>query len=242
MIRPFGNTIAAELVKLRGLPAVLVGVLGTVAASIALAATIAAAAPATADAVQVMTVTPVITFLQIGPVVLGVLVAGSEHVGRQLATTLAATPNRLLLLAGKATAYLSVAAVTSLAAIGAGTTTASIVLGTRGIRQTRAFDPSPLIGAALYLVLIGLLALALTILLRSLIPPLVAMLALVLIVSPLLAGFTEHARWLPDRAGRLLYSPDIDPLLTSGAGTLVLLAWIVVTGVTASAAFVRRDA
>lgn len=242
MIRSLGNTIAAELVKLRGLPAVLAAVLGTVAASIALAATIAAAAPATADAVQMMTVTPVITFLQAGPVVLGVLVAGSEYAGRQLATTLTATPNRLLLLAGKATAYLGAAALTSLVTVGAGATTAWIVLSARDIRQAHALDPRPLIGAVLYLVLIGLLALALTILLRSLIPTLVTMLALVLIASPLLAGHSEHARWLPDRAGSLLYLPDSDPLLTAGTGALVLLAWIAAAGIAASAAFPRRDA
>jgi ABC-2 type transport system permease protein len=35
--------------------------------------------------------------------------------------------------------------------------------------------------------------------LRSLVPPLVAMLGLVLVVSPLLGGLTEQARWRPIR-------------------------------------------
>jgi len=70
----------------------------------------------------------------------------------------------------------------------------------------------------------------------------VTMLALVLIVSPLLAGYTEHARALPDRAGRLLYLPDSDPALTPGTGALILLAWIAATALAAVVAFTRRDA
>ena len=89
---------------------------------------------------------------------------------------------------------------------------------------------------------IGLLALALTVLLRSLIPPLVAMLALVLIVSPLVAGSTEHARWLPDRAGSLLYLPESDTVLTAGTGVFVMLAWTTAVAIAAASTFLSRDA
>lgn len=240
MTRILARTIAAELIKLRGLPALLATMLATVAAAVAFAAALASSAPATADAAYVMTQT--IVFLQVGPILIGVLAASTEYAGRQIAATLAATPNRLLLLAGKTAAYLATAAATSVLTVGAGVMTAWITLNVRGIRS--AEDPGgwPLFGAAVYLVLIGLLALALTILVRSLIPPLVTMLALVLIASPLLSGYTEHARWLPDRAGSLLYLPDNDPVLTPGTGTLVMLACITAAAVAASVAFLRRDA
>ena len=66
--------------------------------------------------------------------------------------------------------------------------------------------------------------------------------ALVLIASPLLAGVTEHARWLPDRAGGLLFQPVDDPVLTAGTGTLVLIAWIVMVSAIAATTFTARDA
>ncbi len=68
------------------------------------------------------------------------------------------------------------------------------------------------------------------------------MLGLVLVLSPLLSGLTEHARWLPDRAGSLLYQPGADTVLTAATGALVLLSWTVATGAAAAAAFLARDA
>lgn len=234
------RAVAAESVKLRGLPAACATVLGTIAAAIALAAAIAASATDTRDAVQVTLAT--IPFLQVGTILLGVLAVATEYQGSQVRTTLIAAPNRMLLLAGKTLAYLATATITSAVAVGAGLATAAITLSVRDTASIEDVNAWPVAGAALYLVLIGLLGFALTVLLRSLIPPLVAMLALVLIASPLLAGYTEHARWLPDRAGSLLYLPTADSVLTAGTGTLVLLAWITVTGTAAAAAFVIRDA
>ena len=117
---------------------------------------------------------------------------------------------------------------------------ALVALAVRG--EHAPVDGRPLAGAAAYLVLIGLLALALAVLLRSQLPPLVAMLGLVLVLSPLLSGLTEHARWLPDRAGSLLYQPGADTVLTPAAGALVLLCWTAATGAAAAAAFLARDA
>jgi hypothetical protein len=210
------RTAAAELIKLRGLPAVVAVALGTVVA-------FGAAGRG---------VPQVVPLLQAGPILLGVLAVSTEYAGRQIATTLTATPNRLGLLAGKAVAYLIAATATS----GAGLAAAWLA------GPARAVAGWPMAGAAVYLVLIGLLALGLAVLFRSLIPPLAGMLTLVLVVSPLLAGYTEHARWLPDRAGRLLYRPDADPLLTPVTGTVVLLTWIGLAGAAALWTFRSRDA
>jgi ABC-2 type transport system permease protein len=69
----------------------------------------------------------------------------------------------------------------------------------------------------------------------------VAALGLVLLASPLLGG-TDAARYLPDRAGALLYRPGTDPVLTPVTGGLVLLGWVAVVGAVAVAGFLRRDA
>jgi len=241
MTSDIANALAAELGKLRSLPGALVTMLGSVAAAIALAATVAASSTGAAtDAVDATL--RMVPFLQIGPILLGVLSVSTEYTGGQIRTTLAAVPNRTLLLVGKTGAYLVAAAITSAAALSAGLGTAWITLTVR--HSTPTADPNawPVLGAAAYLVLIGLLGHAVTVLTRDLVPALVTMLGLVLIASPLLSGLTEHARYLPDRAGSLLYHPDADAVLTPGTGTLVLLAWITATGTAAVISFFSRDA
>ncbi|GAA3661266.1 hypothetical protein [Microbacterium marinilacus] len=234
------DTAAAELVKLRSLPAAVATVLGTVAVAIALAAGIAGSTRAPLSPEQ--TVVAIVPFLQIGPILLGVLAVATEYQGGQFRTTLTAAPARVRLLAAKATAYLVTATIASAAAVGGGLATAAVVLAVRDHASDGRSDGWHVAGAVVYPVMIGLLALSLAVLLRSLIPPLVAMLALVLIVSPLVGASTEHARWLPDRAGALLYLEDGDPVLTAGAGALVLLGWIAAAAITAVATFVARDA
>lgn len=240
MMHTLANITASELRKLVGLPAVLAAVFGTVGVAIALTAAVAASSTGATDGVRVTLLT--IPFLQVGPILIGVLAVATEYAGSQVRTTLTATPNRVLLLTGKTLAYLVTAAVMSAAAVGAGCATAAIMLSVSESAPISDVNVWPIAGAVVYLVLIGLLGFSLTVLLRSLIPPLVSMLAFVLIVSPLLDGYTEHARWLPDRAGSLLYLPATDSVLTAGTGSLVLLAWITVTTTTAVAAFVSRDA
>ncbi|MEU4241814.1 hypothetical protein [Actinoplanes sp. NPDC026619] len=227
------RTAAAELIKLRSLPAAVATALGTVVIGVVLTAALASSAPSAAPtSTATDAVIRAVPFLQIGPILLGVLIVASEYAGRQIATTLAATPDRLRLLAGKSVAYLVAATIINVATLGAGLAAASLTI------PVRAVAVRPIAGAAVYLILIGLLSLGLATVLRSLVPPLVIMLALVLIVSPLLSGYTEHARWLPDRAGSLLYRPDADPTL----GTVVLVAWIALTASAAIATFLRRDA
>ena len=244
-LRRPARAVAAELSKLRTLPAVALTVGGTVATAIALAAALAAGdVPGGPVGIALRTV----PFLQVGLVVLGVVAASSEYAGRQIRTTLTAVPARGTVLAGKAVACLAAALVTSAAAVGVAFGAAWWVVdepAARGASTASGGAPEPwwsVVGAVVYLALIGLLAHVVAVLLRSLVPPLVAVLGVVLVVSPLLAGFTEHARWLPDRAGGLLYLPADDALLTPGTGALVLAAWIVAVGTAAAGTFLTRDA
>lgn len=235
-----GSVVAAELLKLRGLPIVPATVLGTIGVAIVLAAGISASTRTAITPGQ--TLVAIVPFLQIGTILLGILTVATEYQGSQFRTTLTATPARLRLLAAKALAYLLVATITSAAAVGAALSAAVITLAIRDSAPSEHANGWSMAGAAIYLVVIGLLAFALTVLLRSLIPPLVAMLALVLIVSPLVAGSTEHARWLPDRAGSLLYLPESDTVLTAGTGVFVMLAWTTAVAIAAASTFLSRDA
>ncbi|GAB3168328.1 ABC transporter permease subunit [Myceligenerans halotolerans] len=246
MIRALGNTTMAELIKLRGLPEIRLALIGTVGAAAAFSALVAASGGSD-DADPVRAVLETIPFLQVGVIVLGVLVVAGEYTGRQIRTTLVATPRRLVVLAAKTLAYLTASAVASVVAVACGLCSAWVVAAARGDHVVAAAGGRPaagtlLAGATVYLVLIGLLGLAVAVVARSLIVPLVALLAHMLIVSPLLAGLTEHARWLPDRAGSLLHLPDDDAVLDPATGALVLVAWIAVATCAAGLAFARRDA
>lgn len=238
----FTNVIAAELDKIRTLSAAVVTAAGTTLTGVAIAAALAGHAanqgePASAIAVTNQTV----PYVQAGLILLGVLPVAHEHAGSQLRTTLVAVPNRRLLVTGKTLAALLAAALTS-----AATTGASLLAA--GLTQRLLDSPAPdsdaepwmLLGAAGYLTLIALLAHAVALLVRHLVPALVGMLSLVLLLSPVLAGLTEHARWLPDRAGMQLYDLS-DTVLTATTGTLVLLGWISVIGAPAIARFITRD-
>lgn len=231
------RALASELVKLATLPAARAASLGTVTVSAGLAALMAGAEHAPADAAT--TVLQLVVFLQAGTVLLGVLATASEYTGGQIRTTLIATPRRARLLLTKTGACLLASGLTGAATVAAGLGGAWAVAEGGLLGEV---SPWQLAGAAVHLALLGLLAHLLAVVTRSLLTPLAAVLGLVLIASPLLSGLTEHARWLPDRAGQLLYLPGSDTLLTPWTGALVLCGWVLVTGAVAALAFTRRDA
>lgn len=228
-----GQAIAAELIKLRTLPAAWITSLVTVAVAVLVsAANASSTSDSAADAVSIALGS--VAFLQVGTIVLGVVGVASEYGGHELRTTLTAVPNRAVSLAGKAVAHLIATTVTSVAAMGA-------ALLTAWMQEPIEASLWRLAGAAAYLVLVSLLAGAVTVVLRSLVPALAVTLAGVVIASPLLATVTDQARWLPDQAGRALYSLDPAPLGPT-AGTAVLLAWLLCTGTAACLVYRTRDA
>ncbi|NGM11192.1 ABC transporter permease [Verrucosispora sioxanthis] len=240
MIRSCARATAAELAKLSGLPAALAAVFGTIGTAVAITGALAASPVGANEPVAV--VLQAVPYLQAGTITLGVLAVGTEYADGQLHTTLRCVPDRLVVPAAKALAYLAWAAGTAVAALAVGLLTARIALATRDVPVVTDGLPWNVVGAAAYLALIGLLGFALAALLRAVVSALVVTLSLVLVVSPVLDAVTPHARYLPDRAGGLLYLPDQAQVLTPATGLLVLLGWVVVLASGALAAFRRRDA
>jgi ABC-2 type transport system permease protein len=226
-----GQSVAAELIKLRTLPAAWIT--GLVAVVVAVVVTAAASTidPA-ADAVTI--VLGSVAFLQVGSIVLGVVAVASEYGGQELRTTLTAVPNRVVSLAGKGLAQLIATTVMSVVALAAAVSTGWALEPVRASLWWVA-------GAAAYLVLVGMLAGAVTVVLRSLVSSLVVMLVGVVVASPLLGSVTDQARWLPDQAGRALFSPDPGPF-GPVVGAAVVLAWVLLAGTAAFVAYVARDA
>lgn len=239
--RPAG-VAAAELAKLGTLPAAVASAVATVLVGAVIAAALAAYAVDLGSAVSpVAAVVQAVPYVQAGVVLVGIWPVAHEYAGVQIRTSLVAVPGRGLLLAGKTAAALVAVALTAAATVGAGAAAAAVaghLLDAEPVPGGAGWGTA--LGAAAYLTLLGLLSHAVALLLRHLVPALVGMLSLVLIASPLLGGLTEHARWLPDRAGALLYDPA-DTVLTEATGALVLLGWIVLVGCAAAVRFARSD-
>ncbi|MGR6920238.1 ABC transporter permease [[Actinomadura] parvosata] len=260
------NTVAAELAKLRTLPAVLVTIAVTVVVAAGLGAALAAA-PSDRPLGAVGAALRTVDYVQAGILVLGVLAVASEYAGSQARTTLTAVPGRLLLMAGKVTAYLIAAGMTALLTVAAALTGAMIVHGggpvdgdgrldsggpvggdgavagggaVVGGGLLRGEDVAVLLRAAAYLVLIGLLALAVAALVRDAVAAAAVVLALVLVLPPVLAGVTSLAGYLPGAAGARLYQAGAG--LSPFEGGLVLGGWLALALAVAAVSFVRRDA
>ncbi|MFJ4108989.1 hypothetical protein [Oerskovia enterophila] len=241
--RGLASVVAAELDKLRTLPGAVLAVVGTTVVGALIAAAQAGAAadqglPVTALDPTLRTV----PFAVAGLVLVGVLPVSQEHAGRQVATTLTAVPRRGLLVAGKSVAAICAVGLTAVSVLGACLAASAVTQHLLDApAATGGAGAGPLLGAAAFLVVIGVFSHAVALVVRHLVPALVGVLALVLVVSPLLAGATEHARWLPDRAASAWY--DAGPSTLDGpTATLVALAWVAVVGVLGSWRFLTRDA
>jgi ABC-2 type transport system permease protein len=258
--------VRAELRKAVTLPAVwagaAVGVVGSVALAVLNAVSVRGAVSSgqedlLADSagtspfesgVAAMPITGVL-----GALVVGVVVIGSEYTadraesggGRQIATTLVASPRRVELLVSKMVTVLALVVAMALVAIPVSVGAAWVVTGS--VAEESVALPDALLrsgGATLYWACMGLIAFAVTVLTRSGTIPLVIFIANSSLVSVtfLLSQVTELANWLPDMAGRNLFGIEgaeggLEPL----PGALVMLAWTLVLLFIAGTVFERRD-
>lgn len=192
----------------------------------------------------------------VAAVILGVLVISSEYTAnspdaggsRQITATLAATPRRLALLAAKAAAAAFLILATAAITIPACLAVAQLVVGGPFAAYAPGDTAARAAGAALYWTLTGLMALAITVLTRSGIVPLIVLIVNNSLVSAsvLLSHVTSLAFYLPDLAGMRLFADDplgqfedaLDPL----TGGLVMAAWALGLLAFSSAVFARRDA
>lgn len=234
----------AELSKLRTLPLVAYAAGGMVALGAVLAMAFAALRSDGGGVVSpVAAALDTVPYAQAGAILLGVLPVSQEYAGRQLSTTLTAVPHRLRVVVAKTFAAVVVLALAAVVTVAAAWLVAEATLRATDMRAAAVMteDLSRLGGAVLYLVLIGLLAHAVTLVLRHLIAALVSMLVLVFILPFAVTALGEHARWLPTRAGVQLFAHD-DAVLTAVTGGLVLLGWAAVMGVAGAVRFARSDA
>ncbi|PRY37817.1 hypothetical protein [Umezawaea tangerina] len=215
--RTVGHTVHAELLKLATLPSVRLVVVATWVVTPLLDLVYARTAT-TASAVDVG-LAP-LGYSELGFVLLGALVAASEHDG-QIRTSLTCVPNRVGLQLAKS---LTLAALCLVVA----SVTAVLSLATaRTARPDGPFAPfGPGATAIAHLVLTAVLAAAVATVLRAAVPALTLLLGYYVVAAPLIRG-------------RL----DLLPDTVDGRQALVVPAcWALIAVATATAVFHRRDA
>ncbi len=182
---------------------------------------------------------------------LGVLVISGEYGTGMIRSSVAAVPHRQPILIAKAVVFAGVVFVVSLVS-----TFAAFLLGqvalTSTHQQATLSTPGALraiFGGALYLTLIGLLAIGLGFLIRNTAGAIAALFGIVL-VAPLLANAlptpysTDVSKYLPLNTGtQILSTRDFDPsMLGPWTGIGVTVIYALVALVAGGVMLARRDA
>ena len=187
------------------------------------------------------------------PGVLGVVVITSEYATGSIHSTLAAAPQRCSVLAAKAAVFAAVAAATGIASSLAAFFIGQAILSRKGI-EAHISDPGAtrsVLGAGLYLAVLGLLALGLGIMIRRTAGAIAAVVGLVLILPVLVQGLPASwqaaiTRYLPSTAGQAIigrtkFAPP-GHLLPPWTGFAVFCAYAAVVLIAGAVLLNRRDA
>ena len=190
------------------------------------------------------------TFLaQLAMGVLGVLLVTGEYSTGMIRATFTAVPRRLGVLVARAIVFAAATVVLLVP-----TCVVAFVLGQQLLSskhiQTDFSAPGvtrAVIGAALYLVAVGLLGVALGWLVRHTAGAIAVLVALLLIIPILVHLLPDPwpdriSEWLPGQAGQALWAVKPDPhTLAPWAGFGVLMAYVVAGLIAAAVLLVRRD-
>jgi ABC-2 type transport system permease protein len=187
---------------------------------------------------------------QIAVGVLGVLLITSEYATGQIRATLAATPQRLTVLAAKATTFVAVVLAVGLVSSFSAFFVGQAIFSAKGVGASIS-DPGVLravIGGALYLAAVGILGLGLGTILRRTAGAISALVGL-LVVIPIVAGFFPASfnesvgKYFPARAGMAVFNVLPDPAsLSPWVGYAVLVAYAVLSLIVGGLLLARRDA
>ena len=267
----FGGILRSEWIKLRSLRSTAWCYLIAIVVTVGLALLVAGVQPVphgglTGDdgrAAGVLAATVGVRFSELVVAVLGALMITGEYGTGMIRSTFAAVPKRIPALLGKILVFGFVTFIVGLVSVAISFVLADLLLGGRGV-HTDAGNIHvllPLVGAAGYLALVGMMSLAIGAIIRSSAGGIAASLGIILvlpIILQVLSALTNQkwvlniSQFLPSSAGAPLYSFTTSgphPLVTDGLiqldalwGGLVLAAWVVVPFVLASILVRSRDA
>jgi ABC-2 type transport system permease protein len=182
--------------------------------------------------------------------VLGVMVISAEYTTGMIRSTLQAQPRRLTVLVAKIAVFaalmLVVGELLSFAAFFVGR---QIIAGHIPVSLSDPGVTRSVIGAGLYMAMLGLFSLAFGAIVRHTAGAITGVLGLILIVSNLTGllpdSWGRHINaWMPTNAGQLIYEPRLPPdhLLTQWQGFAVFAGWTVLLLAVAAVLLKKRDA
>jgi ABC-type transport system involved in multi-copper enzyme maturation permease subunit len=198
---------------------------------------------------EVILVRPVFVS-QLVVAVLGVMVISAEYTTGMIRSTLQSQPRRLTVLVAKIAVFaalmLVVGELLSFAAFFVGRPIISghipVALGDPGVTRS-------VLGAGLFIAVLGLFALAFGAIVRHTAGAITAVLGLILIVSNLTGllpdSWGRHINaWMPTNAGQLIMQPQQAPddLLSPWQGLAVFAGWTALLLIVAAVLFTKRDA
>lgn len=181
--------------------------------------------------------------------VLGVLLVTGEYSTGMIKATLTAVPKRLPVLWAKLAIYVVVVAIASFAISFASFFVGQTLLSSQHI-QADLSTPHALrtvIGAALYLIVVGVLAVATGSLTRNSAGGISAWVAVFFVIPPIFLAlpdsFSRHiAPYLPAESGQALWTRNVTTSLHPWVGFAVLCGWTVAAVVGAAVSLRHRDA
>jgi ABC-2 type transport system permease protein len=202
------RTIHAEWTKLRTVPATAWLILATIGCTVGLAAMVTATmsiehcdAPCMEDTTALSLIG--VKFGQIAIVALAVLAVSGEYSTGTIRATLAATPRRWMLLAGKLAVVTATALAAGAVAVGGSLLAGRLILPGNGFTPTNGYAALSLandltrraaFGSVLYLGLVALLSASIAVIVRDTAAAITTVLAL-LYLAPMLGMFLTDPQW-----------------------------------------------
>lgn len=243
--------ISAEWVKIRSVRSTPYSLLATVVLWVGLGALFCAGAVAESDQTSDPTRTSLagVFLAQLAVGVLGVLAISGEYSTGMIRASMAAAPRRLGVLGSKSIVYAAVVLVVSLATSFTAFSIGQAILSSEDMQASLSDPgvPRAVVGAALYLTVVGVLGIALGTLLRSTAGAISTLFGLLLIL-PILANFLpsgwgdEVQKYLPGTAGTAVMVVRVDGgTLAPWTGFAVFCGYAAAAIIAAAVLLRKRD-
>ena len=253
----YTRVVRSELVKMRTLRSTWLTLLAAVVGLAGLGLVISAVTNAhfsQMPADQIARFDPVgrslggVNIAQLAVGVLGVLLISGEYGTGMVRSTFAAVPKRLPVLWAKASLYAVVVLLFLTPASFVAFLGGQQLLGTHGTTLSSPHAVRAVIGVALYLTVVGVLAVAIGFIVRSTAGGIAALFGLLLVLPGLGNLLSTHLQqqllpYLPSNAGSALFTlhPENPGTLAPWTGFAVLCGWAAVALAVAAVALRRRD-
>ncbi|MCU1655771.1 MAG: transporter permease [Pseudonocardiales bacterium] len=190
-----------------------------------------------------------VTFSQLAVGVLGVLLISGEYATGMIRASLTAVPKRLPVLWAKLLVFTGVVGAVSIASAFAAFFLGQSLLSSKhlGVSISSPDALRMVVGAGVYLVLVGIIGMALGALLRNTAAGISSMVALLFVIPPVLSLLPKSwsdtvGPYLPSNAGEAFWGHTTDKHLSALAGLLVLCAWTAAAVAAAAIRLKKQDA